>query len=135
VTNTRTAVTNTAYVHATPVYEWRRTMAAQGLVGPRTLVLANARYQRGQRVQDRAAPLGIRLRLRPSYAPNRNLIERLWTFVRGAVLAGQYHAAGVAFRAAIDQCLAAIATKHRAQLRTRMTHEFQTFENVSILAA
>jgi predicted nucleic acid-binding protein len=55
--------------------------------------------------------------------------------VRGAVLAGHNHAAGVAFRAAIDQCLAAIATKHRAPLRTRMPHEFQTFENVSILAA
>jgi predicted nucleic acid-binding protein len=104
-------------------------------VGPRTLVLANARYQRGQRVQDRAAPRGIRLRLRPSYAPNRNRIERLWTFVRGAVLAGHNHAAGAAFRAAIDQCLAAIAPKHRAPLRTRMPHEFQTFENVSILAA
>jgi hypothetical protein len=88
VTNPRTAVTHTAYVHATPVGAWRRTMAAQGLVGPRTLVLANARYQRGQRVQDRAAPRGIRLRLRPSDAPNRNRIARLWTFVRGAVLAG-----------------------------------------------
>jgi predicted nucleic acid-binding protein len=54
---------------------------------------------------------------------------------RTLVLAGQYHAGCAAFRAAIDQCLAAIATKHRAPLRARMTHEFQTFENVSILAA
>jgi hypothetical protein len=55
--------------------------------------------------------------------------------VRGAVLAGHYHAGCAAFRAAIDQCLAAIATKHRTPLRTLMPHEFQTFENVSILAA
>jgi DDE superfamily endonuclease len=107
----------------------------QGLVGPITWVLDNVRYQRCQRVQVLAAQLGIRLLFLPSYAPNRNRIERLWKFVRGAALNGPDHADFTTFRAAIDKCLAEIETKHRNKLQTRLTHEFQTFESVSILAA
>jgi len=135
VTNTVTAVTNTDYVNSATVCELLRQIAAQGLVGPLTLVLDNARYQRCHLVQDLAAQLGIRLLFLPSYSPNLNLIERLWKFVRGKALNGQYHTDFTAFRAAIDKCLAEIDTKHRDQLRTLMTHEFQTFENVSIMAA
>lgn len=135
VTHTLTAVTNTDYVNATTVCELLRKIATQGLAGPITLVLDNARYQRCQLVQDLAAQLGIRLLFLPSYSPNLNLIERLWKFVRKTALNGRYHADFAAFRAAIDQCLAGIDSKHRAQLQTLMTHEFQTFEHVSILAA
>ena len=135
VTNTLTAVTNTDYVNATTVCELLQKIAAQGLVGPITLVLDNARYQRCHLVQDLAAQLGIQLLFLPSYSPNLNLIERLWKFVRSEALNGHYHADFTAFRAAIDQCLAEIETKHRDQLRTLMTHAFQTFENVPILAA
>jgi transposase len=135
VTNTLTAVTNTDYVNSATVCELLRKIAAQGLVGPITLVLDNARYQHCHLVQDLAAQLGIRLLFLPSYSPNLNLIERLWKFVRGEALNGHYHTDFTAFRAAIDQCLAEIDTKHRDQLRTLMTHEFQTFENVSIMAA
>ena len=135
VTNTVTTVTNTGYVNAETVCELLRKIAAQGLTGPVTLVLDNARYQRCRLVQDLAAQLGIQLLFLPSYSPNLNLIERLWKFVRKQALNGQYHADFTAFRAAIDQCLTEIDTKHRDQLRTLMTHEFQTFEDVSILAA
>jgi transposase len=135
VTNTLTAVTNTDYVNAATVCELLYQIAAQGLVGPSTVVLDNARYQRCQLVQDLAAQRGIRLLFLPSYSPNLNLIERLWKFVRGEALNGHYHTDFTAFRAAIDQCLAEIETKHRDKLRTLRTHEFQTFENVSILAA
>jgi transposase len=135
VTHTLTAVTNTSYVNATTVCDLLHQIAAQGLVGPLTLVLDNARYQRCHVVQDLAAQLGIRLLFLPSYSPNLNLIERLWKFVRSEALNGHYHTDFAAFRAAIDQCLAEIDTKHRDSLQTLMTHEFQTFENVSILAA
>jgi transposase len=135
VTNRLTAVTNTDYVNAATVCELLRKIAAQGLVGPLTVVLDNARYQRCHLVQDLAAQLGIRLLFLPSYSPNLNLIERLWKFVRGQALNGRYHQDFTAFRAAIDQCLAEIETRHRDPLRTLMTHEFQTFEHVSNLAA
>lgn len=135
VTNTLTAITNTDYVNATTVCELLHKIAAQRLVGPITVVLDNARYQRCHLVQNLAAQLGIQLLFLPSYSPNLNLIERLWKFVRAAALNGHYHADFTAFRAAIDQCLAEIETKHRDKLRTLMTHQFQTFENVSMLAA
>jgi transposase len=135
VTNTLTTVTNTTYVNAETVCELLRTIAAQGLTGPIALVLDNARYQRCKLVQDLAGQLGIQLLFLPSYSPNLNLIERLWKFVRKEALNGRYHADFTRFRAAIDHCLAEIDTTHREQLRTLMTHDFQTFEDVSILAA
>ena len=59
-----------------------RAVAAQGLVGPVTLVLDNARYQRNALVQGLAKELGIALLFLPSYSPNLNLIERLWRFMK-----------------------------------------------------
>ena len=58
--------------------ELLRKIAAQGLVGPITLVLDNARYQRMPRCRV-GGQLGIRLLFLPSYSPNLNLIERLWS--------------------------------------------------------
>ena len=59
-----------------------RAIAARGLVGPVTLVLDNARYQRNALVQGLAKELGIGLLFLPSYSPNLNLIERLWRFMK-----------------------------------------------------
>ena len=101
---------------------------------PITLVLDNARYQYCQRVRDLAEQLGIELLFLPSYSPNLNLIERLWKFVKKKALRGHYYATFSQFRAAIDDCLFQIGSKHRPDLKTLMTHDFQTFENVSLLA-
>ncbi len=59
-----------------------RTLAAEKLTGPITVVLDNARYQRNKVVQSLAAQLGIRLLYLPPYSPNLNLIERLWGFAK-----------------------------------------------------
>ena len=40
-----------------------------------------------------------------------------------------------AFPGAIDGCLNKIETEHGKELKSLMTHEFQTFQNVSFLAA
>jgi len=58
------------------------TIATEYLVGPVTLVLDNARYQRNKVVQGLAAELSIALQDLPSYSPNLNLIERLWGFAK-----------------------------------------------------
>ena len=71
----------------------------------------------------------------PSYSPNLNLIERLWKFVKKEVLNSRHHQDFKTFQGAIDGCLADLPTKHREKLATLMTHNFQTWDNVSLLSA
>ena len=134
VTRQLTAVTNTTVVNTDTMCELLRRIAAQHLVGPVTVVLDNARYQRNKVVQGLAAELGIRLLYLPSYSPNLNLIERLWGFAKRASVYGRYHPDFASFRAAIEATLAGIPTTHADALKTLMTLKFQTFEDVSLLA-
>jgi len=134
VTNTLLAVTNTTVVNADTACDLLRLIAAQSMGVPITLVLDNARYQYCQQVRSLADQLGIELLFLPSYSPNLNLIERLWKFVKKKALRGRYHSTFADFRAAIDDCLSQIDSTHRHDLKTLMTHDFQTFDNVSFLA-
>lgn len=127
------AVTNTTVVNTETMCELLRKIAAANLVGPITLVLDNARYQRNAIVQSLATELGITLLFLPSYSPNLNLIERLWKFVKGNTLRGRYYANFANFRSAIEDCLAEISTKHQPSLTSLMTLRFQTFEKASIM--
>ena len=126
---------NTTYITATSVCALLHKIAALGGSVPVTLVLDNARYQRCALVQDAAKQLGIELLFLPSYSPNLNLIERLWKFVKKEVLNSRHHQDFKTFQGAIDGCLADLPTKHREKLATLMTHNFQTWDNVSILNA
>jgi transposase len=135
VTQQLIAVTNTTVVNTETMCQLLRQIAARRLVGPITLVLDNARYQRNATVQALAAQLGITLLYLPSYSPNLNLIERLWKFIKRRELYGKYHPRFDDFRTAIQNCLSELRTKHRKRLRTLMTLNFQTFENVSLLSA
>jgi transposase len=128
-------VTNTTVVNTETMCELLRKIAAVGLVGPITLVLDNARYQRNAVVQDLAAQLGIALLFLPSYSPNLNLIERLWKFTKRRALYGRYHPTFAEFRAAIEETLGGLPTTHAEPLKTLMTLNFQQFENVSLMAA
>jgi transposase len=126
---------NTTYITATSVCALLRTIAARGARVPVALVLDNARYQRCRLVQDLAKTLGIELLFLPSYSPNLNLIERLWKFVKKEVLNSRHHQDFQTFQGAIDGCLADLPTKHREKLASLMTHNFQTWDNVSLLNA
>ncbi len=70
-------VTNDTYITATQVCELIEKIAALGLTIPITLVLDNARYQKGKIVEELALYLAIELLYLSSYSPNLNLIERL----------------------------------------------------------
>ncbi len=135
VTRALVSVTNTTVVNTDTMCTLLRTLASQNLVGPITMVLDNARYQRNRVVQALASDLGIRLLFLPSYSPNLNLIERLWGFAKRQSVYGKYHANFASFRAAIEATLAGIPTKHADALKSLMTLNFQTFEDVSLLAA
>jgi transposase len=135
ITRELLAVTNTTVVNTETMCELLRHVAAQGLVGPITLVLDNARYQRNAVAQALAASLGIELLYLPSYSPNLNLIERLWRFVKRQALYGRYHPTFADFRAAVQDTLDQLSSKHKDKLASLMTLNFQEFENVSLLTA
>lgn len=103
---------------------------------PITLILDNARYQKCQSVADKAAELGIELLYLPPYSPNLNLIERLWRFVKKAVLYSTHYDKFDAFRNSIDTCIAELGTRFKANMQTLMTMKFQLFsaktENLSV---
>jgi transposase len=128
------AVTNTTVVNTDTMCELLRKISAEGLVGPITVVLDNARYQRNAIIQALAAELNIHLLFLPSYSPNLNLIERLWGFAKRHSVYGKYHATFASFRAAIENTLDDIPTTHADQLKTLMTLQFQKFNDVSLLA-
>ena len=129
------AVTNTTVVNTETMCELLRKLVAQELSGPITVVLDNARYQRNSVVQALASSLGIELLYLPSYSPNLNLIERLWRFIKRETLYGRYHPTFADFRAAIEDTLSLLPTKHKDRLASLMTLNFQVFDNVSLLAA
>ena len=134
VTRRLVSVTNTSVGNTDTMCQLLRAIAAERLVGPVTVVLDNARYQRNQVVQGLAVELDIRLLFLPSSSPHLNLIERLWGFAKRRSVYGKYHPDFASFRAAIENALAGIPTTHAKALESLMTLQFQTFEDVSLLA-
>jgi transposase len=135
VTNALVTITTDATVNSETMCALLRKIAALGLKGPVRLVLDNARYQHCALVMDLAKSLNIDLLFLPSYSPNLNLIERLWKFIKKKVLYGRHYGTFAAFCGVIDGCLSKIDTEHRKELKSLMTHNFQTFQDVSFLAA
>ena len=135
VTQELVSVINTGTVNADTMCELLRKIAAPGLVGPVTLVLDNAKYQHAAAVKALAKELGIHLEFLPGYSPNLNLIERLWKFLKRRALYGRYHPDFASFRSAMETEIEQLSTIHKSAIASLMTLNFQTFKNVSLLAA
>src|SRR5215472_5593609 len=129
VTRELLTITNTTVVNTDTMCALLRLVAARGLVGPVTLVLDNARYQRNAIVMMLAKELGIELLFLPSYSPNLNLIERLWRFVKRKAAYGRYHPTFADFRAAVQEVLDGVPTTHAEKLASLMTLNFQEFHD------
>ena len=67
-----------------------------------TVFLDNAGYNRAYDVQELAKMLNITLSYLPPYAPNLNLIERLWKFFKKKVMKNTYYSSFQSFYQAID---------------------------------
>src|SRR5262245_4751510 len=128
-------VANHSYLNAESVCDLLRAVAAGGVGRPITVVLDNARYQKCALVQGLARSLGVTLLYLPGYSPNLNLIERVWKFVKKECLRATYHATYEQFTSAIDQCVGGLTTTHRQQMDSLLTHNFQIFDSVPMLAA
>jgi transposase len=135
VTHRMIRVTNDGDINAASVCARLRSVAEAAVGPPITRVPEDARYQKCAPVQGLAASLGIELLSLPGYSPDLDLIERLWRFVRKQSLDSTDDEDFAQFRTAIDGCLDDPSTVHKGEMETRMTHEFQTFENVPLLAA
>jgi transposase len=128
-------VANHSYINAASVCDLLRAVALASVGRPVTLVLDNARYQKCALVKDLARSLGIHLLYLPSYSPNLNLIERVWKFVKKQCLQAVQHATYEGFTTAIDNCLAGLATTHKNDMKSLLTHKFQMFDSASMVAA
>jgi hypothetical protein len=135
VTHRPVRVTNLGSIHADSVCTLLRSVAGAAVGWPITPVLDNARYQKCAVVEALAASLKIELLDLPSDSPNLNLIERLWRFVRVESLNSTDDEKFDDFRTAIDGCLDGLGTVHKGEMETLMTHKFQLFEDVPLLAA
>jgi transposase len=93
-----------------------------------TLVMDNARYQRCDKVMNKAKELRIDLLFLPPYSPNLNLIERLWKFTKKQCLYNRYYETFHPFKAAIDDCLDNVKSTFSEQVKTLLNPNFQLFE-------
>lgn len=133
VTKELVTFTNFDYINADSVCALLETLRQKFPVARLVLIMDNARYQRCQKVFDKALFLHIDLLFLPPYSPNLNLIERLWKFVKKEVLYNESYKDFIGFCKAISGCLNETDTTHKPALDTLLTPKFQTFENATFL--
>jgi len=92
-----------------------------------SIILDNARYQRCHLVQSAANMYNIDLIYLPTYSPNLNLIERCWKYVKGKALENQNFKDFKNFQESIMDCIDSFSGKHKKDLETLLTWNFQAF--------
>ena len=91
---------------------------------PLTVVLDNARYQRGQLVLAQAASRGRELLCWPPSSPNLNLIKRVWKFGKQQGLYSKYYDQFDKFKQALSACLETDSVNHKNELNSLLTLNF-----------
>ncbi len=87
------------------------------------VICDNARYYRSKAVKEYLKTSRIKLVFLPSYAPNLNLIERLWKFFKKKVLYNRYYESFDEFRTACEEFFSNPRKYHR-ELRSLLTENF-----------
>jgi len=87
------------------------------------VICDNARYYRSKAVKAYLETSRIKLVFLPPYAPNLNLIERLWKFFKKQVLYNRYFETFAEFKAACEAFFSN-PSQYQGQLRTLLTENF-----------
>lgn len=87
------------------------------------VICDNARYYRSKAVKEYLKTSRIKLVFLPPYAPNLNLIERLWKFFKKKVLYNRYYESFDEFRTACEEFFTNPREYHR-ELRSLLTENF-----------
>jgi transposase len=119
---------NLTYINAASVCELLEELARKHAGSAVTVVLDNARYQRCAAAQGKAAELGIDLLFLPPYSPNLSLIERFWKFVKKQALYSKHYGDFEEFCGAIDAVIDQAGRKHKKELASLLTLNFQSFD-------
>jgi len=88
------------------------------------VICDNARYDRSKAVQDHLKTSRIQLIFLPPYAPNLNLIERLWKFLKKKVLYNRYYETFDEFKSACEAFFKNPRRYHR-ELWSLLTANFE----------
>ena len=91
----------------------------------------NARYYKNKELTQWIKGTKIVQIFLPPYAPNLNLIERLWRFLRKKVINTEFYRTKELFRKAINDFFANIA-KYKSELETLLTLNFRLANSQSI---
>jgi len=120
---------NTTYITAETIIDFLKLLREHYGELPLKIVLDNARYQHCKLVEEVAKQLNITLLFLPSYAPNLNIIERLWKFTKKKILYAKYYETPYKFHEAITGFFQTINQKYNADLNKLFTLKFQYFQN------
>jgi transposase len=90
------------------------------------VICDNARYYRSKAVQEYLKTSRIKLVFLPPYAPNLNLIERLWKFFNKKVLHNRYFESFDDFKAACKEFFRN-PSQYQGELKSLLTENFQQF--------
>ena len=88
------------------------------------VICDNARYYRSKAVKEYLKTSRIKLVFLPPYAPNLNLIERLWKFFKKKILYNHYFETFDQFKSACERFFANPRQYHR-ELRSLLTENFE----------
>ena len=97
------------------------------------VILDNARYPRCALVQSVAHTVGMEWLYLPTYAPNVNLLERFWKFVKKQCLYSKYDPDSESLQNAIMACIEQAPILQKEALERLLTLRFQTFQAVSVM--
>ena len=125
-------VANDSYITSVQVVELMEKLAARYVGKPISLVLDNARYQHCALVITKAAELGIELLFLPTYSPNLNLIERVWKFLKAAVLRAAYFETFPEYCKRISDFIDNIETQNSDKMAELVTEKFQLFDRCKL---
>lgn len=87
------------------------------------ITLDNAQYYRSKWVKAYLGTSKIKLLFLPSYAPNLNLIERLWKYMKKELMRNQYYEKFADFKNAVSQFFENIG-QHKDKLSTLLKMKF-----------